>query len=141
MMQSSRSLATLRTLLTILALLGTAGGLFLLFGSSKLLSWFLPALGPEASTLFVIISKFIGALAFFVAYLAFVTARDPVRYAAVVDGLAGIMFLLALIDVYSITMLQFGNYYPAWAIWTRVLVRVAIGITLILLRPRGAPVN
>lgn len=138
MNQPKNAYAFLRMLLSLFALLITAGSLLVIFSTGWFLHWIAPDAAGQTGAMLVVFSKFIGVLGLFIAYLLYVTARDPVRHVAIIDALAGLLFLAAIMDLYALIALNFGAYYPAWAIWARAALRVAIGITLIAMRPRSA---
>jgi hypothetical protein len=140
MQAGRRNYKVLRGLLAVIAILATVGGLFLIFGTSWIVQKFMPGLSDQATALMLLLLKDFGAFAFMVAYLFFMTSRDPVRYVAVINGFALVAFLLAIFDVYGIVALHFGAYYPLWAIWARIVLRVALGSVLLAMRPKEVSV-
>ncbi len=79
--------------------------------------------------------KVFGVIALFGAYLLYAASRDPVRYVAVIDAFAFLLLAVAAIDVYALVVVHLT--FAPWVI-LRTVVRVALAIALIVLRPRGA---
>ena len=127
----------LRLLLTFLAALAALAGLWLLFASDWLF-FALPVLPADASvrTALVLLVKAFGAVAIGLSLLLYAASRDPVRYVAVIDAFIVILVLLAIIDVYTATVLHFAWALPAWLVWLRTVVRIALAVSLFLLRPK-----
>jgi hypothetical protein len=134
-----KSYAALKAVLSIMCALLGLGGLFLILGAG---TWTVMLIIPSATAVttlwMLVIFKAFGALALFMSYLLYQAARDPVRYTVIIEGLAYTLILLSALDAYSVIALGFGDVYPAWAIWGRAAVRVALAITLLVLRPRAA---
>ena len=126
----------LRVLLGVLAVVVGLGGLVTLLGASWLLG--LDAMrGLLSGSAIGLVLRFVGALALGLGYLLYQAARDPVRYAAVIDVFAFLLIVGAIIDVYAaLTHLVGGPFLPA-VIWGRAALRIAIAIVLIAWRPRA----
>ena len=71
-------------------------------------------------------------------YLLCAAARDPVRYAAIVDTLIFFCLGAGVLTIYADLALGARAYYPSAYLVTRGVVQIAIGAVLIALRPRAA---
>ena len=90
----------------------------------------------QVSTLLLSLLKEMGGLALMLAVLLWLAARDPVRNVAIVDGVIAGLCILAMTPVVSLWMTDIRNLYPAYLIWGRSVVRLAIAALLFWLRPR-----
>lgn len=82
--------------------------------------------------------KEMGGLALMVSVLLFFAYRDPVRNVAIVDGLMVGLCVFALTPLLALYTLDIQRFYPAYLIWGRSLVRLALVVLLYFLRPRAA---
>lgn len=129
---------TLRVLLFIIAGLEGVAGVALLFATGWVLS-FEPRLllGPFSAFL-VALLKGTGILALAIGYLLCVTARDPVRYVAIVDALTFILAAAAALNFYAVFSLHLGAFYPASYLLVRGVIQLFTAVALFALRPREA---
>lgn len=128
----SPSYRGLRVLLTFMSVAGALGGLALLFGTSWFY-WLLPnPLGPMD----IFLLKGYGAVALGLSYLAFNTSRDPVRYVAVIDAIVIILVVAVLLQIYGLVALGADNVYPYHLFLISTIIRAALAVVLLVLRPR-----
>ena len=122
---------TLCFLLRAFSLLAALGGLFMVFAERPMVVRTLlrPPEG-QVSTLLLSLLKEMGGLALMLAVLLWLAARDPVRNVAIVDGLIAGLCILAMTPVVSLWMTDIRNLYPAYLIWGRSVVRLAIAALL-----------
>jgi hypothetical protein len=123
----------LQILLGVIGALYALGGLTLLFATSWVMS-LLPTVEPVTAP--ALLLKTLGTGGLGLGYMSLVAARDPVRYAAVVDVLAGMLVLLTAVDLYTEFGLQYSSSHLAYAIWVRTALRLILAIILLVLRPR-----
>ncbi len=71
-------------------------------------------------------------------FLFFFACRDPVRNVVIVDALIVGTCVLALTPLLSLYTLDVRRLYPAYLIWGRSVVRLAVAALLYYLRPREA---
>jgi len=121
-------------LYTISAIEGIAG-LILIFASTWVVA--LPLTAWVLSGLILYFIKGIGVISIAFGYLMCVAARQPARYVAVIDSFVFLAFAAALLNLYALPVLGLAAYYPATYLIARAIVLVAIGVVLIVLRPRG----
>lgn len=137
MRNMTSSHAFLRILLAVIATLTGVAGALLLFapswGTQIMATWF----GGGVGVLERVLLMSFGALALAFCYLLFAAARDPERNVAIIDATAGLMVLIALLGVYSATVVHLGGAQLAPLIWVGTLIRLALAAALIALRPRG----
>jgi hypothetical protein len=127
----------LRVVLGFLSLLMAIGGVLLIFSSKALiLRLFLHPPEAEISTLLIATLKEMGALALTLAVMLFLASRDPERNVAIIDALTVGLCVLTVTPLISLYTLDIGRLYPAYAIWGRSLVRLALAALLYFLRPR-----
>lgn len=138
MVASQNSHAVLRAILGVLSALVGLGGLVLIFATSWLLGLVLHNPSAQEAAWIVVVFKALGAVVLFVAYALYNASRDPVRYAAVVDGMIALLVVLSILDIYAVAVLGFGTYYPAWAVYARAGLRLLLAVVLLTLRPRPA---
>lgn len=131
------SYRALRIVLGFLSLLMAIGGVLLIFSSKPVIERvFLHPPETEVSTLLLATLKEMGALALMLAVMLFLASRDPKRNVAIIDGLAVGLCVSAVTPLLSFYTLDLGNLYPAYAIWARSLVRLALAVILFYMRPR-----
>jgi hypothetical protein len=129
---------TLSTLLYALSVVEALAGLILLFATNWALS-LVPANLALGDTGFVMIFlKAIGIVALALGYLLCVAARDPARYIAVIDTLAFLLVVSAALNVYALTAMQLGKYYPANYMLVRIVIQLILAVAVIALRPKAA---
>ena len=127
----------LRILLGLFSLLAAIGGLVLIFADRPLMMRILlrPPEG-EVSTLLVSLLKEMGGMVLTLAVFLWLAARDPTRNVAIVDGLIGGLCVLAVTPLVSLWMTDIRNLYPAYLLWGRSVLRLAIAALLYWMRPR-----
>jgi len=137
-MTSVQPYRTLSTLLYALSVLEALAGLVLLFATNWTLS-LVPANLALGDTGFVMIFlKALGIVALALGYLLCVAARDPARYIAVIDTLAFLLVASAALNVYALTAMHLGKYYPANYMLVRIVVQLILAVAVIALRPKAA---
>ena len=91
----------------------------------------------EVSTLLLVMLKELGGvmlmLILTISALLFLAARDPARNVAILDGLIVGLCVLSVTAVLSARML--GGFYPAYMIWGKAAVRLALAALLFYVRP------
>ena len=90
----------------------------------------------EVTTLLLSLLKEMGGIVLMLSVLLWLASRNPVRNVAIVDGLIAGLCILAVTPVLSLWMTDIRNVYPAYLLWGRSAVRLAIGALLYWLRPR-----
>ena len=127
----------LRILLGVLSLLAALGGLLMIFADRPLMVRILlrPPEG-EVSTLVVSLLKEMGGMVLTLAVFLWLAARDPMRNVAIMDGLIAGLCILAVTPLVSLWMTDIRNLYPAYLLWVRSVLRVAIAALLYWMRPR-----
>jgi hypothetical protein len=129
----------LRILLGLFSVLTAAGGLLMIFGGKALmLRLFLHPPEAELSTLMLAMMKEMGGILLMLSFLLFFAARNPVRNVVIVDALIFGTCVLAVTPLLSLYALDVRRLYPAYLIWGRSLVRLAVAALLYYLRPREA---
>jgi len=129
----------LRIVLGFLSLLLAVAGILLIFSSKPLiLRMFMHPPESEISTLLLAAVKEMGGLAVALSVMLFFASRDPERNVAVVDGMTVGLCILAITPLISLYTLDVQRLYPAYLIWARSLVRLALAGVLYYLRPRKA---
>ena len=127
----------LRILLYVISALEGIVGVILLFGTGWVLS-FAPGILALPSTPFVLaLLKGIGIIVIAFGYLFCVTARDPVRYVAVIDTMIYLLLAAGALNIYAVTCLHLGALYPDPYLLTRAAVQLALAIVFLALRPKG----
>ena len=127
----------LRILLGLFSLLAAIGGLVLIFADRPLMMCIL--LRPpeeEVSTLLVSLLKEMGGMVLTLAVFLWLAARDPMRNVAIMDGLIAGLCVLAVTPLVSLWMTDIRNLYPAYLLWGRSVLRLAIAALLYWMRPR-----
>jgi hypothetical protein len=127
----------LRIFLRAFSLLAALGGLLMIFAEKPLIVRILlrPPEG-EVSTLLLSLLKETGGLVLMLGVLLWLASRNPARNVAVVDGLIVGLCILAVTPLLSLWMTDIGRLYPAYLLWGRSAVRLAIAALLYWLRPR-----
>ncbi|HTJ27734.1 MAG TPA: hypothetical protein VMA36_16375 [Candidatus Limnocylindria bacterium] len=128
----------LRILLWVLSAIETVAGVILLFASG----WVVTLAGAQLNLAMgggyvVLLLKAIGIVAIALGYLLCAAARDPLRYVAVIDTLTFVLIAAAAVNVYAVTALHVGAFYPTSYLIGRALVQIAFAVVLIALRPRN----
>ena len=126
----------LRIILGIFSLLTAVGGLFIIFSNKPMIMrLFLRPPESEVSTLLLIVAKEMGGLILMLSVMLFFAYRDPARNVAIVNAFSVGLCILAFTPLWSLYTLDIGHIYPAYLIWGRSLVRLAIAALLFYLRP------
>ena len=130
----------LRVVLGFLSLLLAIGGMFMILSNKPLIMrMFMHPPESEISTLLLAALKEMGGIVLMVSLMLFLASRDPERNAAIVDGMAAGLCILALTPLVSLYTLDVGRLYPGYLIWGRSFARLALAGLLYYLRPRGLP--
>lgn len=140
-MTLAESHKALRILLLAFSIIAVLVGLVMLFCSAWIVSVAPASLQFTTPALLIVLVKFFGILTLTGAYLSYVTSRDPVRYAAFIDGFAFLLVAAAAIDIYALFTLHVEPFYPAKYVLARTVVRLALAVVLIVLRPRANTVQ
>jgi len=123
--------------LRALSVLAALGGLLLIFAEKPLIvRIFLRPPEAEVSTLLLSLLKAIGGMVLMLGVLLWLASGNPVRNVAVVDALIAGLCILALTPLLSLWMTDIRNIYPAYLLWGRSVVRLAMAALLYWLRPR-----
>jgi hypothetical protein len=127
----------LRILLGVFSLLAALGGLLMIFADKPLIMRILlrPPEG-EVSTLAVLLLKEMGGMVLLLAVFLWLAARDPVKNLAIVDGFIVGLCVLAVTPLISLWMTDIRSLYPAYLLWGRSILRLAIAVLLYWMRPR-----
>jgi hypothetical protein len=88
------------------------------------------------STLVVSLLKEMGGMVLTLAVFLWLAARDPMRNVAILDGLIAGLCILAVTPLVSLWMTDIRNLYPAYLLWGRSVLRIAIAALLHWMRPR-----
>jgi hypothetical protein len=132
----------LRIVLGFLSLLMAIAGVLLIFSSKALiLRLFLHPPEAEISTLLLATLKEMGGSALMLGIMLFFASRDPERNLAIIDALMVGLCILAITPLISLYTLDVSRLYPAYAVWGRSLVRLALAAFLYFLRPKKAGWN
>ena len=127
----------LRIVLRVFSLLAAIGGLFMILADKPLVvRVFLQPPEGEVSTLLLSLLKEMGGVTLMVSLLLWLAARNPVRYIAVVDALIVGLCILSVTPLLSLWGTDIRNIYPAYLLWGRSVVRLAIAALLYWLKPR-----
>jgi len=130
---------TLRIFLRVFSLLAVAGGLLMIFAEKPLIvRIFLRPPEGEVTTLLLSLLKEMGGMVLMLGALLWLASRNPVRNVAIVDALIAGLCILAVTPLLSLWMTDIGRVYPAYFLWGRSVVRLAIAALLYWLRPREA---
>jgi hypothetical protein len=90
----------------------------------------------EVSTLLLSLLKEMGGMVLMLGTLLWLASRNPVRNVAIVDGLIAGLCILAVTPLLSLWTTDIRSMYPAYLVWGRSAVRLAIAALLYWLRPR-----
>ena len=127
----------LRIVLGFLSLILAIGGVLMIFSSKPfIVRVFMHPPEFEISTLLLAALKEMGGLALMVSVMLFLASRDPERNVAIIDAVSVGLCILAITPLISLYTLDVGRLYPAYLIWGRSLVRLALAGLLYYLRPR-----
>ena len=128
---------TLRIVLRVFSLLVAFGSLLMIFaGKPLILRIFLRPPEGEISTLLLFLLKETGGFALMLSLLLWFAARDPVRNVAILDAVIAGLCILSITPVVSLWTTDIRTIYPAYLLWGRSVVRLAIAAFLYWLRPR-----
>jgi hypothetical protein len=128
---------TLRFVLRVFSLLAAVGGLLMIFAEKPLIvRIFLRPPEGEVSTLLLSLLKEMGGMVLMLSVLLWLASRNPVRNAAIVDALIVGLCILAVTPLLSLWMTDIRSMYPAYLLWGRSAVRLAVAALLYWLRPR-----
>jgi hypothetical protein len=129
----------LRIFLRVFSLLAVVGGLLMIFAEKPfIVRIFLRPPEGEVSTLLLSLLKETGGMALMLGVLLWLASGNPVRNVAIVDALIAGFCILAVTPLLSLWMTDIGRVYPAYFLWGRSVVRLAIAALLYWLRPREA---
>jgi len=127
----------LRIFLRVFSLLAVAGGLLMIFaGKPLIVRIFLRPPEGEVPTLLLCLLKEMGGMVLMLSVLLWLASRNPVRNVAIVDGLIAGLCILAVTPLLSLWMTDIRSIYPAYFLWGRSAVRLALAALLYWLRPR-----
>ena len=130
---------SLRIFLRAFSLLAALGGLLMIFAEKPLIvRIFLRPPEGEVSTLLLSLLKEMGGMVLMLGVLLWLASRNPVRNVAVVDALIVGLCILAVTPLLSLWMTDIRSIYPAYLLWGRSAVRLAIAALFYWLRPREA---
>ena len=128
---------TLRIVLRVFAFLVAFGSLLMIFaGKPLILRIFLRPPEGEVSTLLLFLLKETGGFALMLSLLLWFAARDPMRNVAILDAVIAGLCILSITPLVSLWMTDIRTIYPAYLLWGRSVVRLAIAAFLYWLRPR-----
>ena len=128
---------SLRIGLRIVSTLIAVGGLLMIFADKPLIVWaFLRPPEGEVSTLLLSLLKEMGGVMLILSLLLWFTARDPVRNVAILDALIAGLCILSVTPVLSLWMTDIRGIYPAYLVWGRSVVRLAIAALLYFFKPQ-----
>jgi hypothetical protein len=127
----------LRILLQVFSRWAALGGLLMIFAEKPLIVWIVmrPPEG-EITTLLLTLLKEMGGMVLMLGVLLWLASRNPVRNVAIVDGLIAGLCILALTPLLSLWLTDIRSIYPAYLVWGRSAVRLAMAALLCWLRPR-----
>jgi hypothetical protein len=127
----------LRMVLRVFSFLVGFGSLvMILAGKPLVVRVFLRPPDGEVSTLLLFLLKETGGFALMLSLLLWFAARDPVRNVAILDAVIVGLCILAVTPIVSLWMTDIRRIYPAYLVWGRSLVRLAIAALFYSLRPR-----
>ena len=134
---SQPSYRALRVVLGFLSLLLAIGGIVMIFSSKPLvMRVFMHPPEFEISTLLLAALKELGGLGLMVSVMLFLASRDPERNVAIIDAVSVGLCILAVTPLVSLYTSDLGRLYPAYLVWGRSFVRLALAGVLYYLRPR-----
>ncbi len=117
------------------ALIAVGGMFMMLSGKPLIIRVFMHSPATEVSTLLLALVKELGGVLLMVSVMLFLAARDPARNVAILDALMLGLCVLAITALLSVKMLD--GIYPAYLIWGKALVRLALAGVLFYVRPQG----
>jgi hypothetical protein len=127
----------LRIILGIFSVLTAVAGFMIIFsGRPMIMRLFLRPPESEVSTLLLVALKEMGGLALMLSVMLFFAYRDPARNVAIVNAFTVGLCILAFTPLWSLYTLDLRHLFPAYLIWGRSLVRLALAALLFYLRPR-----
>jgi hypothetical protein len=88
------------------------------------------------SILVVSLLKEMGGMVLTLAVFLWLAARDPVKNVAIVDGFIAGLCVLAATPLVSLWTTDIRSLYPAYLLWGRSVLRLAIAALLYWMRPR-----
>ena len=136
-MASVRPYHILRIVLFTMSTLIGLASLILIFAPGWLLSW-APGYVPPPNTSYEhLLMAGLGIFALAFAYLMCVAARDPVRYAPIVNALVFFLVMAAALNLYGLYALGLGAFYPPGYLITRSIVQLILAGVLFALRPKA----
>ena len=134
---SQPSYRALRVVLGFLSLLLAIGGIVMIFSSKPhVMRVFMHPPEFEISTLLLAALKELGGLALMVSVMLLLASRDPERNVAIIDAVSVGLCILAVTPLVSLYTSDLGRLYPAYLVWGRSFVRLALAGVLYYLRPR-----
>jgi hypothetical protein len=129
----------LRIFLRVFSLLAAVGALLIIFAEKPLIvRIFLRPPEGEVSTLLLSLLKEMGGMMLMLSVLLWLASRNPVRNVAILDALIAGLCILAVTPLLSLWMTDIRSMYPAYLLWGRSVVRLAVAALLYWLRPREA---
>jgi hypothetical protein len=129
----------LRIVLRVFSLLAVLGGLLMILAEKPVIvRIFLRPPEGEVTTLLLSLLKEMGGMVLMLGVLLWLASRNPVRNVAIVDALIVGLCILAVTPLLSLWMTDIRNLYPAYLLWGRSVVRLAVAALLYWLRPREA---
>jgi hypothetical protein len=129
----------LQIVLRVVSILLVIGSLVMIVSNKPLIvRMFMRPPEAEVSTILLFIVKEMGGIMLMLAALLWFASRDPVRNVAIIDGLIIGLLVLSVTPLISLSTLPIREIYPAYLIWGRSLVRLAVAAVFYVLRPRSA---
>ena len=121
--------------LRVMSALIAVGGVFMILsGKPLILRVFMHPPEAEVSTLLLALLKEMGGVMLMLSVMLFLAARDPARNVAILDALIVGLCILSITPLLSLKLLS--GIYPAYFIWGRAMVRLALAAVLFYARPR-----
>jgi hypothetical protein len=117
------------------ALIAVAGVLMIVADKPLVMRVLIYPPAYEVSTLLLVMLKELGGVMLMISAMLFLAARDPARSVAILDGLMVGLCVLSVTAMLSAKML--AGMYPAYMIWGKAVVRLALAALLYWVRPRG----
>ena len=130
----------LRAALLIFFMISIMGGLLMiLVGKPFMTRLMLNPPAEELSTLFVFLMREVGGILLWMGFILYVVYRDPVRHARVIDASILGLCVLAVASPLSLYTTDLGRIYPAYFVWGRSVLRLAVAALFYYLRPEERP--
>jgi hypothetical protein len=127
----------LRIALRVFSVLVAIGSLLMIFsGKALIIRVFMRPPKAEVSTLLLFLLKEMGGLMLMLSLLLWFASRDPLRNVAIIDALIAGLCILAVTPLISLWTLPLREIYPAYFVWGRSVVRLALAALFYFLRPR-----